>query len=313
MFAQLPKILSVFDGLRKAIEHKAIVRRALITMLLSASKFNTIDYKREMIEIAKGLLPDGNDLHLSTWAVARESTLLRTLGDKNRSYGVLQDHIHTLSLSSHERESSLSPRTNGQRGQLVLSYASNLLFDGKTSKAAKELEGWQPLDLEKPSSMELDVARQKHVMLGRALRDEARFQEAIVHVEALLKDAYADSRSVKSNWQSQLFAQLSDLYCEVGRPSRAVKLLQPELELISKHGWEKTPRGKHVRSCYLEALIRQGYLELAQQGLSELDAAFKEVVDPDMLTRTKHFRRDGIIRIVNSQSGTIRFRNYDPD
>ena len=198
MFAQVPIVLGVFDKVRAKIEHKTVVRRALIIMLLSASRFNAKEHKRHVIENAKRLLPDDADLDLSTWAVERESTLLRICGEHDKSYGVLENHILKLSESSSGPDIT-NERTNGQRGGLVIAYANNLLLDGKTGRATEELQAGEPLNVKSPSIMELDVARQKHVMLGRALRNAAHFQEAIFPLPRA-----AERRQGHGSWGSQV-------------------------------------------------------------------------------------------------------------
>lgn len=73
-------------------------------MLLSASKFNASEYKREMIQRAKDVLANNDDPNLRNWHAARESTLLRIFGENERSYDILQDHIHNLSSTSQGQD-----------------------------------------------------------------------------------------------------------------------------------------------------------------------------------------------------------------
>lgn len=290
MLAQVPKILSVFDKIKSEIENKSTVRSAVLTMLLSASKFGNRYDKQDMIQRAKTLLRDGDDAYLATWTAARESALMRIFGDNERSYGVLQEHIHKLSQFTQSSNVPLSPRTNALRGELVLSYAANLLTDAKGSRAAEELEAWQPLSSKKPSNMELDVAHRKHLMLGRVLRDEGRFNDAIAHYQELSQYTKDDNDPGKYSWQALLSIHLADLYCEIGSCSQALQVLHPELKLFSSRSWEQTPRGTDLALCRVEVFIRQGQFETAQEELSRLEALFVEVDKPDMLTKTKHFR-----------------------
>jgi len=233
--------------------------------------------------------------------VARESTLLRVLGETERSYDTLQNYIQALPTSS-QGTNECTPLSNGRRGELLLSYASNLLHDGQTSRAAQEFEAWQPLHLEQPSRMELDIERQRHVMLARTRRNEGHFQEALVSYEALFKDAYKENDSVSSPWQVQTISHLSDMYCEVGRPMATLNILQPELEKMYARNWETTPRGQNLRMCEAEALIRLGYFDMAQQRLHRLQTTFEEIPGPDMLTRTRCFRAfAGLARIAHMQ------------
>jgi len=293
MFAHIPKVLYAFDNVRPRVDLDAIMRRAMIIMLLSASKFNSMLYKMELVERAKQLLGDDGDVHLSMWAVVTESSLLRIKGENERAYLALQKHIHGLSHSPQAHDAPLNPRINAERGNLVLSYASNLLMDGQTTRATHELEAWEPLDHKMPSRMEQDVAHGKHVVLGRVLRNEGRFQEAVSHYESLLKAACEDNGLVSSMWQVQLFCHLSDLYCEIGRPGRALSLLRPAMEQVAERRWNSTPRGYALQLCQAEALIRQGSLDLAQQQLLELDATISGALDEtgggNMVSRTKHY------------------------
>ncbi|KAF7185673.1 hypothetical protein HII31_13014 [Pseudocercospora fuligena] len=287
MLAQIPRILVVMDGIK--LGRNPLLRRALITMLLAASKFSTLDFKQEMITRCKSLITNETEQYLKTELVCRESLVLRLCSDTERSSAVILDHMKSLCTSAAQRTDE---RSRAQQGALVITIANNLLLEDKPAGAITELVAWKPLNERNVSPYEQDIEHQKSTLLVRALRYEERFQDAIEYCESILPSTGhpKEPTQIRPGWQLQLFIQLSDLYCEVGTPSCALKLLQSEIKYVEALNQHQTPRGTDLLLCHAEALLRQGSYEAAQFAFLAILETLQKTPISDMLSQSKNFR-----------------------
>ena len=273
-FPNVLRIMKEFDSIEPTFSQYGQLKEAMKKLLVSSSRFSGRAWKREAILRLKGLLQAGSDRHLNAWAAARESTLLRLSGQVVASYSVLEEHIRKTMLPESDEEPDA--RYNTEQGQLVLSFAENLIKDNDFARAKLELEAWKPLNAESPSTMEEIVVKSRAVALGQILKSQGHFHEALPWFEKLFNDLTEDEHLVSTGWQMVMFSNLADLYCEVGRPKDAELALQVELKVIYTYGWENISIGRRIQLALIESFIRSGRFEIAEACLTQLLPHFEK-------------------------------------
>lgn len=175
------------------------------------------------------------------------------------------------------------------RGVMPISFSENLMKSYDLSRAHAELEEWQPLNSDAPSTMEKMVVRSRDVTLGRVMKNQGRFQDALPYFEKLLKELTLEDYHVSPGWQMVLFSNIADVYCEVGRPHDAEAVLEKELEIIYARGREKISTGRRLQLALIESFIRRGMFRKAEECLFKLVPSFEAISKPDMIQNTGHF------------------------
>ncbi|KAF4442656.1 LipA and NB-ARC domain protein [Fusarium austroafricanum] len=142
------------------------------------SRFHDNAWKRECVCRVKKLLNSHNDAYSNAMNTTRESALLCLGGQVTASYSGLEEHVRKIVLPVSEREADA--RYNAAKGDLVLSFAENLMKDNDYPQAEKELEVWHPPNAEAPSTTERIVVQSWAVALGRTLKSPGHFEEALL-------------------------------------------------------------------------------------------------------------------------------------
>jgi hypothetical protein len=127
-----------------------------------------------------------------------------------------------------EKELELGRRYNAQRGELVISFAENLIREGKHVEAKAELTEGSPLDIA-PSPLEKITSRARDITLGKILRLQGLFHEALAQLDGVLQGCLLDEYFEGTGWYWVLLSEVADLRCELGQPLEAEKLLIQEL------------------------------------------------------------------------------------
>ena len=266
------------------------MKYAVIELLITASVFSDTPWKRETINRAKKLLEGEDDQCLFALVAQRESALLRMHGDPKGSNQALERFLQSAILTENGRY-GLSPMWNARRGGLLLSYARNLTFDGETSKAAVELQSWNPLDPDKPSTMERMNIFRRDTALARILREQGVFDEALHCLQRILKQNQDDEHLYENEgWRRGILASIADLHCELGQSMEADAALRPELEYLTGREELNTSNGRLLQLSLAESYILREMWARAEELLQNLEAIFTVKVDPDLISQTALFR-----------------------
>jgi tetratricopeptide (TPR) repeat protein len=266
------------------------VKHALIELLVTASVFSDTPWKKETIDRAKKLL-EGEDgqCHLALVA-QRESALLRMYGNTEGSNQALEQFLHNAMMNENEPH-GVSPMLNARRGGLLLSYARNLTFDGQTSKATLELESWNPLDPEKPSTMERIHALRRDTALARILREQGIFDRALHCLQQILKQNQDDEDLYDNEgWRRGIQAIVADLHCELGQFMEADQAVRHEIEYLAGREELNISNGRLMQLSLAESYVLRGMWAAAEDLLQNLKGVFTVRVDPDLITLTGLFR-----------------------
>ena len=290
---QLPhvnRILIEYELIARDIPGSAPVRHHLAAMLLSASRFSTTSWKAQAVKRAKSLLDLDTSCYLHAWAAHRESVLIRMLGSQTESNKTLERFIHSKVLPGHDLGLESNARYNAQRADLVVSYAQNLIQDMRLATARTELCEWLPLNPTAPSAMERIALRGRNITLGKILRYEGRFQEALTFLEEQLKNCEDDEFYEGTGWRRVLLSNVADLYTELDRPADAEAILEPELKQMKSKGQQNISSGRRLQLSLTETFMRRGIYDQAKACLVKLRTLYESIAEPDILTRSGIFR-----------------------
>lgn len=150
--------------------------------------------------------------------------------------------------------------------------------------------------------MKKKVLQKRDVILGRILKNQGRFDEALPYFQKLFSALSDEEYQISSGWQMVLFSNIADLYCEVGDPRSAEAVLEKELQIVYKRGWGNIACGRRLQLAIIESFIRRGSFSKAEEDLNRLIPIFESVAEPDMIQMTGYFRVwAGLARISHLQ------------
>lgn len=287
--SNLNRVLKEYDLVAQNVPASSPVRLHLAAALLSASRFSIPSWKLHAVNRAKELLESNSDCFLRAWAAYRESSLFRMLGDEKRSNETLEKFIHSTALPNYAVELESSARYNAQRGELVVSYAKNLIQDGEFALARKELCEWLPLDPSSPSAMERMSLRARDITIGKSIRHEGYFEEALTYLQCHLKDC-DDKFYEGTGWRRVQLTNVADLYTELERPELAESLLTPELSEMMSKGQQNISSGRHLQLSLIESFMKRRSYDRAKEYLTNLKKIYEDIKEHDALTRSGLFR-----------------------
>ena len=284
------RVLKEYDLIAQNVPASSPVRLHLAAALLSASRFSIPSWKLRAVNRAKELLESNSDCFLCAWAAYRESSLFRMLRDEKRSNETLEKFIHSTALPNHAVGLESSARYNAQRGELIVSYTKNLIQDGEFALARKELCEWLPLDPSLPSAMERMSLRARDITIGKSIRHEGYFEEALTYLQCHLKDCEDDKFYEGTGWRRVQLTNVADLYTELGRPELAESLLTPELSNMVSKGQQNISSGRHLQLSLIESFMKRESYDRAKGYLTNLKKIYEDITEHDALTRSGLFR-----------------------
>ncbi|KAH2164661.1 hypothetical protein KXW37_007637 [Aspergillus fumigatus] len=189
-------------------------------------------------------------------------------GKLKESESALHRFLHDAA-APQERELELSKRYNAQRGELIISFAENLIRQQKLVEAKAELTEWQPLD-DVPSSLEKITSRARDITLGKILRLQGLFHEALTLLDGILQSCLLDEYFEGTGWYRVLLSEVADLRCELGQPLEAEKLLLHELTPMREKGTQDIATGRRLRISLAETYLERNMFAQAEELLLEL-------------------------------------------
>lgn len=125
-------------------------------------------------------------------------------GKTGDSYRALEEHIHSTVLPGLDGGLADDARWNATKGDLLISFVKTLMKDGVLLRAQRELKHWRPLNPDAPSIMERLALRSRDVMLGKILRNQGRFSEALPYLKELFRNLSVEEYHVSTGWQMDL-------------------------------------------------------------------------------------------------------------
>jgi len=199
MLPHLNRILSEYDSICIESRETTAFQHELAAAILAASRFSDAQWKKEAISRAKKLLDGDNNQHFNAWLAYRESAVMRMSGMLRESELALETFVRSTVIQSAD-SLEINPQFNAQRGDLVISYSENLIRKGKLDEAKRELIEWKPLNATSPSSLEKIAIRARDITLGKVLRYQGLFTEAVLLLETVLDECILDDFFEGTGW-----------------------------------------------------------------------------------------------------------------
>ena len=262
----------------------------MIELYLSCSRFGTITWKLEAVAQAKNLSENLGDPYLCAIVAIRESSILRMKGETPKSDEVLKDAMSkyirrngTLSLPLGD------PRSNAQAGKLLQSRAENLIFVDELEEAQRELEGWSPINVASPSSMEKIVQVSVSLALGRLSKIQGHFQRALSELNPTLERIEAEDIDA-GGWRRVLLANIGEVYCELGRPADAQSVLVSELDCMKLTKSQNSSSGLRLQLALAESYLRDGSYDRSRDIADTVRRVLERSKEHSSIKRRFYFR-----------------------
>ncbi|MCJ1395924.1 hypothetical protein MMC18_008810 [Xylographa bjoerkii] len=262
------------------------IKYKVAAVFLAASYFLDISWKHEALKAVEAITVDELPSYLQTWANSRKCVVAGI-----ESHNKLMDSVGRP-ISCNQADA----RTNAIFGQWVLNYSANQIKCGKLQRARLTLSELCPLNKSCISTMERLVFVKREVIEGKIDRFLGNFlnaREHLVHPAVVLDKVTACTR----------LSHLAAVYCELGQPEKAVKILGSEVQTIGVMGLRNQRHGRCLHLAFAEALLQQNRLEEAQSIYTEVRNDLGRISDTDMVTKMSKLRMwIGFARISHVKS-----------
>lgn len=254
-----------------------------------------------MVHRATTLLEDDDDPYVYAQLVVRQSAISRMYGMRRDSQVTLETFVKSPNYTDETKYTG-DARYNAQRGDVIVSFAENMILDGQLDEAKELLSTWQPLNPQSPSTMEQLVLRSRSISTGKVSLEQGNFEDAKVRLENLLEESMDDQCYEHTGWRRKTIHSLASSYCELGKPQMAANLVTPELAWMSRARKENIPGGRRLKLILAECQILLGDLAAAEATLEDLRGVIEVLKEPDLVTRTNFFRVFvGLARIAHGR------------
>lgn len=275
----LVRVLSEYDKLSPSKETMRFSHE-LATTIISGSRFLDRRWKLESVQRVKALLKSDPDPYINASLAHRASSVFRIAGMRDKSIQELQDLAHLTVQPDHDHGWKKDCKYNALRGELFISHAQNLLLNGQLEEADCELSKWAPVNPENPSTLEKITSRARDTTLGKVLRLQGKFTEALGLVERVLVNSRSDGNFDGTGWHKVLVAEVADLYCELGREEEAETLLQSELQSMKECGIEDITSGRRLQRSLVGTYLGRNMFSEAKEILLHLKHINETAAEP---------------------------------
>jgi len=237
----------------------------MVELYLSFSRFNTTTWKLDAVAQARKLSQEVFDLYLCMLVASRESSVLRVKGETLKSDEVLQDV-----MSKYFRHDGIlmipfgDLRCNAQAGKLIQLRAENLIFVNDPEEARRELDGWRPINESSPSSMEKIVQVSINLTLGRLTRIQGHFERALSQLTPTFERIEAEDIDA-GGWRRVLLASIGEIYCELGRPADAQRILNFEFDCMKLTKSQNISSGLRLQLVLAESYLGDGSYDWSRE------------------------------------------------
>lgn len=282
------------------------LREVAVDALLQASKFSTISWKTDSVNVAQDIGRGLTDPCIQMRLALRRSTILRVAGNIADSDGVIKEflsthteliqrltHIRQISpeegLNRIRREIDQLRETNAVHGLLVGSQAMNLFEREQFYEAVKVFQSWKALptlsSCPQISTHEAKAQARQLALLGLISLNAGWYSKARVELECAIGSFHEDDTT-----RLEAMANLGDAYCELGRPQEALHILDGVItKKNSRHSLSTKPNRSLLLS-YAEACICTARYEQAENDLQPLKRYFEALAGIERYDQRRHIR-----------------------
>lgn len=280
------RILTESGLLLESIAVCSTRRGDMVDLYLSSSRFSTATWKLEAVAQARKLSQEVDDPYLCVLVASHESMRGETL----KSDEVLQDamskfvrHDGTLRLPFGD------PRCNAQAGKLIQSRAEDLIFMNDLEDAQRELDRWSTTDEASPSTMEKIVQVSISLTLGRLSKIQGHFERALSQLSPTF-DRFEAEDTDAGGWRRVVLASIGELYCELGRPADAQRILISDLDCMKLTMSQNMSSGLRLQLALAESYLRDGSYNLSRDVADTVRRLLERSREQCSITRRFHLR-----------------------
>jgi hypothetical protein len=219
-----------------------------VESLLSFSRFSRPDWKSKALAVGDRILDVGlGDPQLLARLMLRRKVLSDIYPGK---ISTGPDNMNTIIYSCIV---PVDPRSNAYFGGVLLSNAQEMMDSGNLSDARSELQRFQPLNVERPSTQERGVMNVIKFCQGKISRFEGYFHESEQYLTQLL-----GAKPLYSETLSKVTSHLIAVHCELGNITTAMKLIENEMDDPNYHTWLHSGKGRRLRLVTAEMHLTNG-------------------------------------------------------
>lgn len=247
--AHLQNVLEI-HGLHQFQNLPLNLRVELSATLLASSVFASDGWNGQAVHLAKKITDDLPLCYLQPWVARRQASLLQRPEDDD-------DLVSRLSFHGTRTDT----RFYAQCGRLTACLSEQLIRRNQMDLAQAKLQQWEPRNIPHPPKLERMAHFHYKFVKAKVLRFKGHLNAAATILVQLLKD---DVYLSTTNWvQWRIVSHSADVFCELGRPRLAIRVLY-------------RLRGLRVRNNDLlesqrlstaEALAQTGHSKLARRQL----------------------------------------------
>jgi len=296
-------VVQNYDSLLTQTSIPLSTQLLVASMLLAASHYSDRAWKQNTMDRTRAISEHSSDRDLLTAEAHRQSVLLRTSGKFEESSRGLRDYIESTVFREHDKGTTMDPRWNALCGNLQISLAENLIQVNELAHATEEINRWEPLSSSSPTTIERVVLCSRSVVLGRILRFQGRFDEALPHFESLLEEADMIDYFETSGSHKKIITNIADLHCEMNNGLKAEKVITPILKRMTDWGCENISSGQRIQLSLAESFLRRGMHAKAGKIFESVNLACEPTGKPNAATNISIFRsRAGLARIAHLEN-----------
>ena len=273
----------------------------LASTLISASRFSDSLWKSACLTRAKATLRQAPFCVEQAQLAYRESCILRMAGNVPGSEKALVAFSELAASAGGAENAQTTPRYNAVRGEIIISRSENLVRDWKLEDARRELSKWCILQQFSESTLEKITALERDTIMGKILKYQGRFEEALRLLESLLQDGSLPFKG--SGWYCVLLSNVADLQCELGRPDEAERLLNDQLQIMINRKTDDISTGRRLRLSLAESFLARRMYDNAKRVSLELLTTYETIRRVDYATAVNRFRAlIGLARVHHMQA-----------
>jgi tetratricopeptide (TPR) repeat protein len=221
-------------------------------------------------------------------------------GDVPGSEKVLAVFSELAASADGAENAQKTARYNALRCEIIISRSENLVRDWQLEDARRELSKWCTLQQSSVSTLEKITALERDTIMGKILKYQGRFEEALLLLEPLLEDRSLPFQG--SGWYCVLLSNVADLQCEMGRPDEAEKLLNENLQIMINNKTEDLATGRRLRLSLAESLLSRQKYNDAEKVWLQLLKTYETTPRVDYATAVNKFRvLIGLARVHHMQ------------
>lgn len=251
-------IWPILERLTKTCKMQGLFRTRVLETVLFFAERDSVAMRHAAVSLARSLLRKSMPYYLHATVVLFRSTLYRVDGEFAKSEAHIREFVWRGPPPVTRRDHAL-------QGRLHISQIENKIkcYDNDVPSFMYKWEAKQPL-----AALDIEVTFRLQSTAARFFQSVGDFDAARASLEQIL--SLDTTQPLRGSTRRVLVGRLADIYCEMKEYSRAMEMLQMELNSMEKS--ERSRREcRKLLLASVEANIGLGRLGVAESALKELE------------------------------------------